>query len=286
MEFFTIKDLEKISGIKAHTIRIWEKRYQLIEPERLDNNRRVYSELEFKRFMKISALYKMGYKPSRIRDLGPDDIQNILTEDNENIFIEHMIDELKSFNLLEIEKLIYNIIDRPNLEQAYFEFIVPLLTQVGKMWSVDQLNILHEHLLSATIKNALTHRSQKHRVNTSAENYSKKLILFLPESERHEIPLLFAYTILKEENFQIFYFGSDTPDNSLVQMKELNPDALVTFFVNFKNDNVNESYLKTLHNLLPDTFIFHNIHVKATELVNNKYNKTLTNVSEIKFCLR
>ena len=189
--------------------------------------------------MKISALYKMGYKPSRIRDLGPDDIQNILTEDNENIFIEHMIDELKSFNLLEIEKLIYNIIDRPNLEQAYFEFIVPLLTQVGKMWSVDQLNILHEHLLSATIKNALTHRSQKHRVNTSAENYSKKLILFLPESERHEIPLLFAYTILKEENFQIFYFGSDTPDNSLVQMKELNPDALVTFFVNFKNDNVN-----------------------------------------------
>jgi MerR family transcriptional regulator, light-induced transcriptional regulator len=286
MEFFTIKDLEKISGIKAHTIRIWEKRYQLIEPERLDNNRRVYSELEFKRFMKISALYKMGYKPSRIRDLGPDDIQNILTEDNENIFIENMIDELKSFNLLEIEKLIYNIIDRPNLEQAYFEFIVPLLTQVGKMWSVDQLNILHEHLLSATIKNALTHRSQKHRVNTSAENYSKKLILFLPESERHEIPLLFAYTILKEENFQIFYFGSDTPDNSLVQMKELNPDALVTFFVNFKNDNVNESYLKTLHNLLPDTFIFHNIHVKATELVNNKYNKTLTNVSEIKFCLR
>ena len=286
MEFFTIKDLEKISGIKAHTIRIWEKRYQLIEPERLDNNRRVYSELEFKRFMKISALYKMGYKPSRIRDLGPDDIQNILTEDNENIFIEHMIDELKSFNLLEIEKLIYNIIDRPNLEQAYFEFIVPLLTQVGKMWSVDQLNILHEHLLSATIKNALTHRSQKHRVNTSAENYSKKLILSLPESERHEIPLLFAYTILKEENFQIFYFGSDTPDNSLVQMKELNPDALVTFFVNFKNDNVNESYLKTLHNLLPDTFIFHNIHVKATELVNNKYNKTLTNVSEIKFCLR
>ena len=152
MEFFTIKDLEKISGIKAHTIRIWEKRYQLIEPERLDNNRRVYSELEFKRFMKISALYKMGYKPSRIRDLGPDDIQNILTEDNENIFIENMIDELKSFNLLEIEKLIYNIIDRPNLEQAYFEFIVPLLTQVGKMWSVDQLNILHEHLLSATIR--------------------------------------------------------------------------------------------------------------------------------------
>ena len=286
MEFFTIKDLEKISGIKAHTIRIWEKRYELIEPERLDNNRRVYSEVEFKKFMKISALYRMGIKPSKIKGLNNLEIEKILTKDNGNIFIETVIDELKAFNVVGVEKLIYNIVDRPNLEQAYFEFILPLLHQVGKLWSIDRLGILHEHLLSATLRNALTHRSQKHRVNVSDPNYKKKIILFLPENERHELPLLFSYTVLKEANYQILYMGSDTPNNSIPQMKEINPDALLTFFVRTKNDSHNESYLESLHELLPKAFVFHNLNINSDTLNKNPFNKTMKNINDINICLR
>lgn len=285
MKFFTIKDLEKISGIKAHTIRIWEKRYELIEPERLDNNRRVYSEGEFKKFMKISALYRMGYKPSKIKELHGDEIETILSKDNGNIFIETVIENLRVFNIGEVERLINNIIDRPNLEQAYFEFIVPLFTQVGKLWTIDRLNIAHEHLLSSTVKNALVHRALKHRVNQNDPNHKKKIILFLPETERHELPLLFSYTVLKEDNFQLFYLGMDVPNNSLIELKEIEADALLTFFVNYKNDHHNEEYLKMLNTLLPDTYIFHNLKIKSRDNPDNDLIKELTNINDIKYML-
>lgn len=286
MKFFTIKDLEKISGIKAHTIRIWEKRYELIEPERLDNNRRVYSEGEFKKFMKISALYRMGYKPSKIKELSSIEIEKVLSRDNGNIFIETVLEKIRLFDEKEVERLIYNILERPNLEQAYFEFIVPLFNQVGKLWSIDRLNILHEHLLSAIVRNAFIHRAQKHRINTSDSNYQKKVVLFLPETERHELPLLFAYTILREDNFRVYYMGTDIPNNSLASLKEIEPDAVLTFFVNYKNDHHNEHYLKMLHNIIPDVYIFHNLALKSTELLNNKFNKRMENINDVRYCLK
>lgn len=286
MKFFTIKDLEKISGIKAHTIRIWEKRYELIEPERLDNNRRVYSEGEFKKFMKISALYRMGYKPSKIKELNYDEVENILSKDNGNIFIETVLEKIREFDEKEVERLIYNILERPNLEQAYFEFIVPLFTQVGKLWSIDRLNILHEHLLSAVVRNAFIHRAQKHRVNTEDPNYQKKIVLFLPETERHELPLLFSYTILREDNFRVFYMGTDIPNNALNSIKQIAPDAVLTFFVNYKNDHHNESYLEMLHSIIPDVHVFHNLSLKSQKLSNNPLNKSLSNINDIKYCLK
>ncbi|MEJ8842242.1 MerR family transcriptional regulator [Lacibacter sp. H375] len=231
MNKFTIKDLENLSGIKAHTIRIWEQRYSFLKPQRTATNIRYYSNHELKMLLNISLLNKYGYKISHINRMSNDELRDktlTLTsaeaqqERIVNELIQYMIDvELDGF-----EKVLDQYIQLRGVEKAITYIIFPFLERIGILWLTDHINPAQEHLITNIIRqklivgidNAVTPLSLK-----------TKMLLFLPENEHHEIGLLFLQYMLKNRGVKVIYLGANVPVKDLEYVVELKkPDYIYT----------------------------------------------------------
>jgi len=245
---YSIKDLEKLSGIKAHTIRIWEKRYQLITPERTCTNIRLYSDNDLKRILNISILNRHGLKISHIANLSEAELrdkivllsQNTLLKDDQ---IENLVVAMIDLDEQRFEKHLSASILKIGFEETFHRVVYPLLDKVGMLWQSGTINPAHEHFLTNLIRQKLIVAIDG--VMQPQSPTKKVFVLFLPEGELHEIGLLYYYYLIKKKGHKVLYLGSSVPLSDVAEIiRSLSPDILVSFFVaNLDNKRYSE-YLK------------------------------------------
>jgi DNA-binding transcriptional MerR regulator len=231
MNAFTIKDLENLTGIKAHTIRIWEQRYSFLKPQRTDTNIRYYNNEELKKILNIALLNKYGYKISHIDRMSEGEINDkILTLGNAQAQQERVINDLIQYmidmDLANFENVLDDFIRVRGIEKCINYIIFPFMERIGVLWITGHINPAQEHLVSNIIR-------QKLIVGTDAVSShlqaGKTGLLFLPEGEFHELGLLFIHFLLKSRGVQVLYLGANVPiDDVEYVISFKKPDFLYT----------------------------------------------------------
>ncbi len=247
---YSIKDLEKLSSIKAHTIRIWEKRYQIIKPDRTETNIRFYDDEDLKHLLNISVLVQNGIKISHIAKLNSNEIkekaffllQNNNDSDNQ---IKNLILSMVEINEAKFEKTFSKSILNIGFEKTMIQLIYPFLKQIGIMWQTGSINPAQEHFISGLIRQKLIVSIDG--LQTIPQKNSKRFILFLPEGEIHELGLLFYYYLLKSRGHEVLYLGQSTPVNSVEQSCQIwAADYILLFAItSFSGISINK-YLQDL----------------------------------------
>lgn len=229
---YSIKDLERLSGIKAHTIRIWEQRYNLLSPERSDTNIRSYSNEELKRLLNVSMLNKCGVKISRIAEMNPEEIAkeaaSLMTQhSDQDDLINGLVTAMIDMDELFFNSMLSQAITQFGFEKAVLNTVYPFMDRIGVMWQTGSINPAQEHFVSNLVR-------QKFIVAIDAitipiQKSSPKFILFLPENELHELGLLFYNYILRYNGYKTFYLGQSVPYDDLSRVIEITqPDYLFT----------------------------------------------------------
>jgi len=247
MNVFTIKDLENLSGIKAHTIRIWEQRYDFLKPQRTDTNIRYYQSCELKTVLDISLLNKYGYKISDLSRMSGDELKSriVSLSDNEarkqrlvNDLIAHMID----FDIASFEEVLDTDVLLHGIDRTIDRLIFPFLDRIGILWAVGHINQAQEHLVSHVIRQKLIVGIER---CTTPRRTSKTILLFLPEDEHHELGLLYIYYLLKSHGTQVLYLGADLPFKDLEAVCHArNPDFLYSHLTAGSNFNAEKFYTR------------------------------------------
>ena len=234
---YSIQDLEELSGVKAHTIRIWEKRYNLLVPERTATNIRLYSDNDLRKLLNVSTLINLGLKISKISELTELEIgekieEHLLPEKTDKqteLFINNLISAGITFDTFRFDSTFSSAILRFGLRDTYTKVLLPVLIRIGLMWGKNQIVPAQEHLISNLIKQKLFAGIDGLPLNTSPK---KKYLLFLPPNENHEIGLLLSYYLLKQAGHRVYYLGANVPINNLnIAVKSANPDFIVFFAV-------------------------------------------------------
>lgn len=222
---YSIKDLENICGIKAHTIRIWEKRYNLLNPERTDTNIRLYSIQSLQKLLNVSFLVNCGYKISRISKLSQEEIDEYV---HSIVSDQTTID--RSFNDLKMAMLNYSASNfhetydkmsgRFDFRRIFLDVFVPFLNEVGMLWQTNSINSSHEHFISGLIKQKLiSHINELQKQEVIRKD--KTFVLFLPAGEIHDLSLLFLNSIVLEEGYKSIYLGANISTDYLQNLSKL-----------------------------------------------------------------
>ena len=215
---FTIKDLENISGIKAHTIRIWEKRYDLLKPNRTDTNIRYYSSESLLKLLNVTLLNNHNYKISKIAKMSQ---EQILTNARELAFKYAVNDDaINTFKMamFQFDKVLFNntynkLLHKKTFKEIFKEVFVPFLNQIGLLWQTNTLMPAHEHFVSNLIIQKIQLNTEMLEGNASMKDYT--YVLFLPEGEIHEIGLMYLNYELVLKGCQTIYLGQSLPLNNL-----------------------------------------------------------------------
>lgn len=236
MKTYQINDLERLTGIKAHTIRIWEKRYNLICPNRTDTNRRYYDDDQVKRLLNVTTLLSKGHKISKIAAFSESEIK-VLVETQESGsteamhagYVNDLIAAMLAFDEAGFEKVFSASLLRMGLFDTMINIIYPFLIKSGVLWTVDKTAPVQEHFTSAIIKRKLMSATDG---LSPAPGQKTTFLLFLPPTEWHEIGLLFANYIIRSRGYNTIYLAQDVPVEGLDDVIEKkNPQFLLTFFI-------------------------------------------------------
>jgi MerR family transcriptional regulator, light-induced transcriptional regulator len=217
MNVFTIKDLENLSGIKAHTIRIWEQRYSFLKPCRTDTNIRYYCNQELKTILNISLLNRNGFKISHIDKMSQQELNERLVslsccEARQERIVNELITYMIDLNICSFEQLLDSSILSTGIDKTINQVIFPFLHRIGILWQTSHIHAAQEHLVTNIIRQKLivgiegimTHRQ-----------VDKTILLFLPEGEHHELGLLYVYYLLKSHGAKVIYLGADMPSKDI-----------------------------------------------------------------------
>jgi DNA-binding transcriptional MerR regulator len=255
---YSIKDLEQLSGIKAHTIRIWEKRHQLIEPQRTNTNIRFYSDEDLKKIINVSLLNTNGIKISKIAGMSGDEINKKIlelsqTENEATIHIDQLVVAMVELDEEKFEKILSGLILRFNFERTVLEIIYPFLEKIGVLWQTHNINPAHEHFISNLIRQKIIVAIDALPI---AQKNEKRVLLFLPENELHEIGLLFYHFITRKAGYRTFYLGQTVPYGDLLSVyKTHQPDILITSFTSSVSQNSLEQFMNKVATDFPDSKI-------------------------------
>jgi len=282
-EYYNINDLEKLTSIKAHTIRIWEKRYNLLKPKRTDTNIRYYTADDLKKLLNISILNKNGLKISRISELKEDEISEKvieLTTRNSDVEdqVQALIMAMFHLNLQKFEKLLTVSYINRGFEKTYTEILAPFLTKIGFLWQAGTISPVQEHFASYIIRRKMIVAIDG--ILASYNEKSKHYILFLPEGEQHEISLLYAYYLLKKNHQHTTYLGSSVPFASLDELNIFHKsDFLITTFTSAYSSERIKDYLSLVSERFSDQKII--IFGSQMKLYNETLPKNVYKILEI-----
>jgi MerR family transcriptional regulator, light-induced transcriptional regulator len=237
MQTYPINELERLTGIKAHTIRIWEKRYGLVAPERTDTNRRVYSDDQVRKLLNVSTLLAKGYKISKIAALSEGEINTEVQKDDKNEvtytiyagYINDLVKSMITFDEPAFEKIIAAAAMRLGMYEAILHVIYPFLNKIGLLWSTDQTEPVQEHFATNIIKRKLMVAIDGLLPPTEKNS---TFLLFLPKGEWHDIGLLFANYIIRSKGYKTIYLGQDVPDANIEKLVQAtNPKYMLLFYI-------------------------------------------------------
>jgi DNA-binding transcriptional MerR regulator len=257
MALYSIKDLEQLSGIKAHTIRIWEQRYGVLKPQRTETNIRRYDDIELKLLLNLSQLIRHGGKISKLSRLSENELSRelevisegtITPDDYYSIHIDKLIIAMVDFCERKFEKVISVTTIKFGFDATMRNVILPFLRKVGLMWQTGEINVAQEHFVSNLIRRKIIVAIDGLLIPERDLRY----ILFLPEGEFHELGLLFAKYYFKSRGIQVLYLGQSVPLKDLKEAIDIyKPLGLFTFITTPSTTKLMVSYLETLRKDYP-----------------------------------
>lgn len=259
MANYSIKDLEHLSGIKAHTLRIWEQRYNLINPKRTDTNIRFYDQDDLKLVLNVSLLKDNGYKISKIAQMEKQELFDEVLKVSERA--TSFADQIYGLTLSMIdldearfEKIIATNTLKLGFERTMLNIIYPFLSKIGIMWLTDSINPAQEHFISNLIRQKVIAAIDGQYNDHELLDNSKKYMLFLPEGELHELSLLFANYLIQARKNKVVYLGQNMPFYDLRAAQIVyEPDYLFTVLTSKPQDQTAKEYIHTLAAEFPNT---------------------------------
>jgi MerR family transcriptional regulator, light-induced transcriptional regulator len=221
--YYSIKDIEHLTGIKAHTIRIWEKRYKIIEPHRTKTNIRYYDDNDLKKILNISVLNHNGYKISKIAGLSDEkinrEILGVTHQSGSSDFqIENLIIAMIEFDAFMFEKIFNRSIMNIGFEETILKVIYPFFEKIGILWQTGNISPAQEHFISNLFRQKI-----EVAIDNIPEHFSdnsKSFVLFLPEGEWHELGLLFYSYLIKKNGHRVIYLGSSLSFDSVKELEQ------------------------------------------------------------------
>lgn len=232
---FSIKNLEHLSGIKAHTIRIWEKRYSLFEPERTDTNIRMYDLENLQKLLNVTLLYNNGYKISKIAKL----TQQEITENIHNLTINKNADDwsiglfklaMINFDQRLFTKTFNELLEQFSFREVFKNVFVPLMNELGVLWQTNSISPSHEHFITSLIKQKI-HAICEELQAQEIKRTDKRFVLFLPDNEIHELGLLYLQYEVLNNGFQCVFLGQSVPIESLNNLVDIGePITFISYF--------------------------------------------------------
>ncbi|MEO1513691.1 MAG: MerR family transcriptional regulator [Bacteroidota bacterium] len=248
---YSIKELERLSGIKAHTIRIWEKRYKLLQPERTSGNVRLYPSIELMKLLNVVTLLENNWKISKISQLNEEQIREEVRHliESQPVNAEIQINELLRCTIHYDERgfseaLSYNF-EQMGVRRAFLDVVYPFLNRVGILWQVADLHPAQEHFASNLVRRKIISAIDSLPFEGAEEK--ETFLLYLPEGEYHEIGLMLANYIIRSSGFQSCYLGACVPTHNVCDVvKNVRPDYVVTFYVTSARP---EEFLAPLYNV-------------------------------------
>ncbi|MER3464150.1 MAG: helix-turn-helix-type transcriptional regulator [Chitinophagaceae bacterium] len=210
MQQFTISDIEQLTGIKAHTLRIWEQRYDFFKPKRKESRHRFYDNEDLKRLLRIAFLYHSGYKVSKINALSENEINEAVrtatvADGKYGLHIVQLIERAIDFDEQRFVQQLNSVIDTIGFERTILHVCYPFLIRVGLLWSANNLIPAQEHFSTYLIQRKIIAETDR---LTNVPLSNKAIVLFTPKGEQHEMPLLFINYLLKKTGWQTIYLGA------------------------------------------------------------------------------
>lgn len=256
---YSIKDLEQLSGIKAHTLRIWEQRYRFIIPKRTETNIRFYDDHDLKLVLNIALLKENGYKISKIAVMNPGEIRSeVLKFTEKNLRYPEQIHAL-TLAMIDLdedrfEKVMATNILKLGFENTMINIICPFLSKIGVLWQTNSINPAQEHFISNLIRQKLIVAIDGQFVSNTEKVH--KYLLYLPEGELHELTLLFMHYIIKARKNKVVYFGQNLPFEDLQPIYDIhNPNFILTVITTSPPANKIQPYVDRLSDTFPETSI-------------------------------
>jgi DNA-binding transcriptional MerR regulator len=260
MASYSIKELEKLSGIKAHTIRIWEKRYGILKPDRTDTNIRYYCDNDLKRLLNIVILNRFGIKISKIAKFSDTEMSDKVMElsadtSSPESSIENLVIAMVELDEFKFDKILSRYIMHDGFENAVIKVIFPFFNQIGILWQTGSINPVHEHFVSNLFRQKLMVAIDN--VNVADSKNVEKVVMFLPEGEYHELALLFYNYLVKKTGKLVYYLGSSVPFEDLKQIVSMvNPNYLFLSITSSLNLNGVGKYIKRMSETFPTQKVF------------------------------
>lgn len=293
MNAFTIKDLENLSGIKAHTIRIWEQRYSFLRPQRTQTNIRYYSCDELKAVLNIALLNKYGYKISQIDRMNEEELrEKLLTLTHVQAQQERLVNELihcmVDLDMDKFEEILDTYIMNRGIDKMIAFLVFPFLEKIGILWMTNRVNPAQEHLVTNVIRQKLIVGIES---AVSHVSVGKTMLLFLPEGEHHELGLLYVYYLLKSRGINVLYLGQNVPLKDVEFVANLKkPDILYCHLTSIGNNFSMERFVTFMGQKLPETPIIISGHMARNYTrkipANVTFKKSLAEVLEYVNTLR
>ena len=284
MAEYKIKDLENLTGIKSHTIRIWEKRYNILDPNRTDTQIRMYSDDELTHLLTVSMLNRNGIKISKIAKLSQQDMNKLLWDIKVNKEPEYSMDKL-IMALISLDenlfnKTLQNLIDTEGLETTFTQHLIPFLDRIGIMWLIGSINPAQEHLISNLIRQKVISEIDK---QTVPNDKTSPVVVYLPEHEWHEISLLFYQFLLREKGVKTAYLGQSLPYPALQEcIEKLKPKAILSSWLTAVDSKFVVNYFKRLRKDYPDLKVFAGgAQVKSNAEVLSSYITVVKDIDEV-----
>ena len=217
---FSIKNLENLSGIKAHTLRIWEKRYNLLEPERTDTNIRRYSLDSLRKLLNVTLLYNHGFKISKIASLDASEIPKLvrsiaLKANSEQVSINAFKLAMINFDYELFDTNYEEILQHHNFEYLFMNIFMPLMKELGILWQTGAISPSHEHFITNLVKQKIHLQTEYLQKNKYEPNNHPIFVLFLPENEIHELGILYLNYLILSKGYRTIFLGQSLQTSSL-----------------------------------------------------------------------
>jgi len=259
MNTYSMAQVETLTGIKGHTLRVWERRYNFLKPDRTETNIRFYSDSELRKLLNINILINNGFRVSKIDKMNEDEIHQVVLEVNAGSSAKYD-DDLNSLVLAMIElnedrfnSIFQRHITSKGLLSTVMNLLYPFLNHVGALWTANKAIPAHEHFISNLIRQKIISAID---MIPPAKEGSPVVIMFLPENEDHEIALLLANYISQDLGFKVYYLGQNVPIGNIMDVHEIaNADVLFTMFITPMKKNVDLRFKKEFGNMNLPVFI-------------------------------
>jgi DNA-binding transcriptional MerR regulator len=256
---FSIKDLENLTGIKAHTIRIWEKRYNVLEPMRTETNIRLYNLASLQKILNVTLLHNHGYKISKISKLSEDKLPQLVNDIISDKSVKnHAISSFKMAMMNFDHALFFStynkLLSEKSFRNVFYEVFIPLLEEIGLLWQTDTITPAHEHFISYLIKQKLLNNTETVQTKPPT-NHERLFVLYLPMDEIHDLGLMYLNYEILSYGYKSIFLGESVPIDSLKDMKKYFDNITYICYTTVQpdKDSINDYIKKVKSEVLDET---------------------------------